>query len=225
MTNVILAGNGITANILYAYLRHDSRYRVVGFTADDAYLGQSAVDGLAGVGMSRLQETFAADSCRVIMALGYSDLNRGRESFFLRLRELGYSIETYVHPEARIHTDRPLGAGCVILPGAVIEPHVQVGANTMIWCNATIAHHSSLAENCWIASGTVISGQAKVLRNTFVGVNATVVNGITVGEYNVVGAACLISRGTKAHAVHLARSAELFRYSSEDYVTKFEGLA
>jgi carbonic anhydrase/acetyltransferase-like protein (isoleucine patch superfamily) len=78
-----------------------------------------------------------------------------------------------------------------------------------------------VAENCWIAAGTVISGYAKVLHNTFVGVNATVVNEVTVGEYNVVGAAALISKDTKSHAVHLARSAEPFRYSSDDYVKYF----
>jgi UDP-3-O-[3-hydroxymyristoyl] glucosamine N-acyltransferase len=112
----------------------------------------------------------------------------------------------------------------VILPGAVIEPYAQVGTNTVVWCNASIAHHSTLADHCWIATGTVVSGQAKVMRNTFIGVNATVVNGVTVGEYNIVGASCLISRDTKAYAVHLARSAELFRVSSEDYVKHFKGL-
>jgi UDP-3-O-[3-hydroxymyristoyl] glucosamine N-acyltransferase len=112
----------------------------------------------------------------------------------------------------------------MVFPSAVIEPHVRLGANTMIWANVTLAHNSSVAENCWIAAGTVISGQAKVLRNSFVGVNATVVNGVTVGEYNIVGAAALISKDTKSHSVHLARSAEPFRYSSEDYVNYFWGL-
>jgi carbonic anhydrase/acetyltransferase-like protein (isoleucine patch superfamily) len=85
----------------------------------------------------------------------------------------------------------------------------------------TLAHHSSIAEHCWIAAGTVISGQASVLRNSFIGVNATVVNEVTVGEYNIVGAGALITKDTKPHTVHLARSAEPFRYSSDDYVKYF----
>ena len=72
-----------------------------------------------------------------------------------------------------------------------------------------------------VAAGTVVSGQAKIQRNTFLGVGCTVVNAITVGEFNVVGAGALISRDTKSHSVHLARSAEPFRYSSEDYVKHF----
>ncbi|EHP40427.1 acyltransferase [Cupriavidus basilensis OR16] len=221
MMKIVLVGNAITASILNSYLRGDSRYEVVGFTVDDEFVAQGGFEGLTTIGLSQLQETFAPESCRVLMAIGYNDLNRVRESLFLRLKGMGYTVETYVHPDACVYTEHPLGEGCVVLPSAVIEPGVRLGANTMVWCNVTLAHHSLVAENCWIASGTVISGQAKVLRNSFVGVNATVVNEVTVGEYNVVGASALISKDTKSHAVHLARSAEPIRYSSEDYIKYF----
>lgn len=221
MTKVILAGNAITADILYSYLRADSRYEVVGLTVDDEFIDQGSVDGFAAVGLSQVKERFAPQTCRVVMAVGYNDLNRVRESLFLRLKAMGYAVETYVHPAAQVCSSHALGEGCVVLPSAVIEPHARVGANSMVWSNVTLAHHSSIAEHCWIAAGTVISGQASVLRNSFIGVNATVVNEVTVGEYNIVGAGALITKDTKPHTVHLARSAEPFRYSSGDYVKYF----
>lgn len=221
MRKIILVGNAITAHILYSYLRSDSRYEVLGLTVDDEFLARGGIEGLAAAGLSRVRDTFPPETCRILMAAGYNDLNRVRESLFLRLKEMGYTAETYVHPDAKVYTEYPLGEGCVVLPTAVIEPHARVGANTMIWCNVTLAHDSSIAKNCWIAAGTVISGQASVLRNSFVGVNATVVNKVTVGEYNIVGAAAMISRDTKPYSVHLARSAEPFRYSSEDYLKYF----
>jgi sugar O-acyltransferase (sialic acid O-acetyltransferase NeuD family) len=221
MQKVILAGNAITADILYAYLRRDRRYEVLGLTVDKEFLDQGRVTELTAVDLSRVRETFPPEVCHVIMAVGYKDVNRTRESMFVRLKNLGYTMETYIHPDARIYTGHPLGEGCVVLPTAVIEPHVRVGVNTMVWSNVTLAHHSSVADHCWIAAGTVISGNAKVLRNSFIGVNATVVNGVTVGEYNIVGAAAMISKDTKPHAVYLARSAEPIRFSSEDYVKYF----
>ena len=223
MKKVILAGNAITANILYAYLRSDARYEVLGLTVDDQFLPASRVEGLQAVGLSEVARVFPPDQCRVVMAIGYNDLNRVRESMFTRLKSMGYSIETYVHPDAHVYTELPLGEGCVVLPAAVIEPGAQIGVNSMVWCNVTLAHHCCVEENCWIAAGTVISGQATVQRNSFVGVNATVVNDVTVGAYNVIGAHAMISKDTKSHAVHLARSAEPFRYSSEEYV-KFFGV-
>lgn len=221
MRRVILAGNAITAEILAAYLRSDSRYEVIGLTVDDAYLEGGRLPELPAVGLSKVREVFAPESCRVIMAMGYNDLNRTRESMFGRLKALGYGIETYVHPDARLYTSHPVGEGSLILPGAIVEPHVRVGENVVVWCNVTLAHHSTVADHCWIATGTVISGQATVSRNSFVGVNATIVNEVVVGEYNVIGAGALISKNTRPQTVHLARSAEPLRYSSEDYIKYF----
>jgi len=218
---IILAGNAITAQILHSYLTSDHRYEVVGATVDDEFASKGGVEGLRTVPISNVGSAFPVGECRVVMAIGYSNLNKVRESMFDRLRKMSYGIETYVHPEARVHSRVPLGEGCVVLPGAVIEPFVTLGQDALVWCNATLAHHSHVAEHCWIASGAVISGQATVLRNTFIGVNATVVNGVTVGEYNIIGAAALVSKSTKPNSVHLARSAEPLRYSSDDYVKHF----
>jgi sugar O-acyltransferase (sialic acid O-acetyltransferase NeuD family) len=221
MKKILLAGNAVTAEILCSYLRQDVRYEIAGVTVDDEFVARSSLSGYLTVGLSEVLDNFSPDTHHVIMAMGYNDLNRTREDMFVRLKALGYAVETYIHPDALVYTDKPIGEGSVVLPGAVIEPSAQVGANTMVWSNVTLAHHSSVDDHCWVAAGSVVSGQAKVLRNTFLGVNCTVVNAITVGEFNVVGAGAMISRDTKPHSVHLARSAEPFRYSSEDYVKHF----
>lgn len=221
MTKILLAGNAITADILCAYLRRDARYEVCGLAVDDEFVSQGGVEGYRTVGLSALAGAFPSNTHRVIMAMGYNDLNRSRELMLERLKAMGYGVETYVHPDAMVHTDHPLGEGSVVLPGAVIEPHARVGRNTMVWSNVTLAHHSNVGDHCWVAAGTVVSGQAQVRHNTFLGVGSTVVNAITVGEFNIVGAGALISRDTKPHTVHLARSAEPLRYSSEDYVKHF----
>ena len=218
---IVLAGNAITAEILCAYLRQDARYEIAGLVVDDEFVARGGIGGCRTMGLSEARNVYSPDTHRVIMAMGYNDLNRTREAMFDNLKAMGYGVETYIHPDARIYTDHPVGKGSVVLPGAVIEPHARVGVNTMVWCNVTLAHHSSVDDHCWVAAGTVVSGQANVLRNTFLGVNCTVVNAITVEKFNIVGAGALISRDTKPHSVHLARSAEPFRYSSEDYVKHF----
>jgi len=218
---IIIAGNAITAEILSVYIENDPRYEICGFAVDDEFIDQSTKVIGPTIGLSEVLGAFSPDQYHVIMAMGYSDLNRARQSMFDRLKALDYKMESYIHPDARVNADAPLGEGVVVLPGAVIEPYAQVGKNSMIWSNTTLAHHSIVGENCWLAAGAVISGQAKVMGNTFLGVNSTVVNEITVEEFNIIGAGALITRNTKPYSVHLARSAEPFRYSSEDYVKHF----
>ncbi|OQW92249.1 MAG: hypothetical protein BWK78_02235 [Thiotrichaceae bacterium IS1] len=223
MKKIILAGNAITADILTCYLAQDDRYQIIGLTVDDEFVSQGGIQGLDSIALSQLKNTYSSQEYTIIMAMGYHDINRSRESMFHRLKEMGYHIESYVHPDAKVYTQHPLGEGCVILPSAVIEPHVYLGANSMVWANTTLAHHSRVGENCWIASGAVISGQAEIGRNSFIGVNATIVNKIVVAEYSIIGAGALITKNTKASSVHLARSGEELRYSSQDYV-KFFGV-
>jgi len=219
MKKLLLAGNATTAEIIASYLAKDHRYEVVATVVDDKYLSLGNINGIANISISQVTSAFPPDSeVSFMMAMGYDDLNRTRQSFFDKVKELGYSIETYVHPDAKIYTQYPLGEGCIVLPNSVVEPFVQVGLNTIIWSNVTLAHHSIIDKNCWIASGAVISGRAMVKRNTFVGVNATIVNETVVSEYNIIGGNAFVTKNTKAHEVYLARSAEKWRFTSEMYM-------
>ena len=210
----------MTARILLGYLKNDIRYNIVSAVVDDHYVNTGVDLGIKCYGISEISKYCKPSNHSIIMAVGYGDLNRSRQSLFERLKGIGYAIQTYVHPDAQIYTNLPLGEGSVILPRAIIEPNATVGSNSFIWCNVTVAHDSKIAENCWIASGAVIAGQSAVGSNTFVGVNATIVDQVKVGDFNIVGGSAMISKCTKPNTVHLARSAELFRYGSEEY-TKF----
>ncbi len=223
MQKIILAGNAVTAEILYAYLTQDSRYSVSACVVDDDYIDSATMKEVPSVGISNVVKDYPPTEYKVIMAMGYDNINRVRETTFLKLQELGYIIETYVHPDAKVYTTNPIGIGSIILPSAVLEPHTTIGQNTLIWCNVTVAHHATVGDHCWLASGAVLSGKAVIRRNSFIGVNATIVNEIEIGEYNIVGANALMTKNTAEKAVHLARSGEPFRYSAEEYV-KFFGV-
>ena len=223
MVDIILAGNGVTAEILLSYLSQDSRYNVVGIVADDKFVASEKIIGIPCISFSKLNQIFDPKSVSVIMAMGYDDLNRSRDSMFKRIKKKGFSIETYVHPDSKVYTNLSLGEGSVILPGAILEPYTSLGENTMVWCNVTIAHHAKVGDHCWLASGCVVSGQAVINNNSFLGVNSTVVNAVEVGERNIVGANALITKCTQENKVYLARSGEEFRFSSEEYI-KFFGV-
>src|SRR5437660_422757 len=124
MKKIILAGNAITADILHCYLAEDKRYQVFGLIVDDAFSKKGGIKGLDSISVSRAREIYNPDDYAVIMAMGYNDINRSRESMFHRLKEMGYQIESYIHPDAKVYTKHPLGEGCVILPSAIIEAHV-----------------------------------------------------------------------------------------------------
>ncbi|MGF1765966.1 acetyltransferase [Enterovibrio makurazakiensis] len=223
MKSIVLAGNGTTAEILYEYVKQDSRYNVVAVIADDEYVKDQNFLDVPCLKLSALECHYHNSDVAVVIAMGYDDLNRSRQSMFDRIKHIGYKIETYIHPDAKVYTSNQIGEGSVVLPGAVLEPYSKLGKNSMIWCNSTVAHHADIGDHCWLASGCVISGSAVVGDNTFIGVNSTIVNEVEVGKLNLVGAGALISKCTKANTVHLSRSGEQFRFSAEEYI-KFFGV-
>ncbi len=221
MQKIILAGNAVTAHILHAYLEDDVRYAVVGCVVDDVYAASGSFTAVPCAGLSSVAERFSPAEVRVIMAVGYDQVNAVRQGLFECLKALGYVMETYVHPRANVLTGNPLGEGTLVMPGALVEPGATVGADCLIWGNVVVAHDAMVEDHCWLAAGAVISGMARVGRRSFVGVNATIANKVEVGERNIVGGAAFISKCTKPNAVHLARSGEPFRCTAEEYARYF----
>ncbi|MCP4370161.1 MAG: acetyltransferase [Deltaproteobacteria bacterium] len=222
MQPTIMIGNSITAEILYDLIKDDSRYQVEAFSVDEEFITEKKLLGLDVIALENLASMYDTLIYKIIIAVGYGNINRNREALFHKVNNFGFETITYVHQDAKIFS-KELGKGSIIMPGAVLEPYTKIGANTVIWSNCTIAHHAVIEENCWIASGSVVSGEARIGKNTFMGVNSTIVNKVTVSEYNIIGAHTLVSKNTKPNEVYLARSGEKHRFNSQEY-TKFYGL-
>jgi sugar O-acyltransferase (sialic acid O-acetyltransferase NeuD family) len=221
MQKIIIIGNAIAAEILYGYLKNDMRYEVVAFSANKQYLSEKQLFNIDVVDFEILKEKYSINEYKIILGMGYSNLSKDRTKMFQKVKELGYEIETYLHPDAKIYNENNIGEGSIVLANSVIEPYSIVGINSVIWANCTIAHHSVIEDNCWIASGSVIAGEAKIKSNCFLGVNATIVDKIIVESFNIVGANTMISKNTKPNEVYLSRNGEKHRFGANDYVQYF----
>jgi sugar O-acyltransferase (sialic acid O-acetyltransferase NeuD family) len=221
MIDVFLLGNSITAEIILAYLESDKRFNVIGLTVEDGFENGGLISHLPTIPLSKICEEFDPSKVRFIPAIGYNDVNRNRERIFCKIELLGYSAQSYIHPDARVYTNLPIGPGSVILANAVVEPFVKIGRDSFVWSNSTIAHHSQVGDHCWISSGAVISGKATLKNNVFVGVNATIVDQVTIEDYCIIGGGAFVSKCTSKATVHLTRSAEQLRFSSTEYDKHF----
>lgn len=217
MQKIVIAGNTLSAEIMYSYLEYDDRYEVVGFTVDRDFLKESKFHGLDVTPIEELDQKYSKGEVKIILGVGYSDLNRTRQKIFVQLKDLGFKIETYIHPLARIYNKNQIGEGSIILANSVIEPFSTVGENCVIWANCTIGHHSTIESHCWIASGSVVAGEATIKTNSFLGVNVTIANKVKVGEFNVIGGSTFISKDTNQNEVWLSRQGEKHRFDSENY--------
>ncbi|MBQ9537263.1 MAG: acetyltransferase [Desulfovibrionaceae bacterium] len=221
MQKILLAGNGITARIMYGYLLHDTRYQVEGCVVDDDFVSNAVFKDVKSFKLSEIQQHFPKDKVELIMAVGYAQVNQVRQSLFERLKDLGYHFHTYIHPKSTILSDKPIGEGSILLPGALVEPNASIGRDCFLFGNVVVAHDAVIEDHCWLAAGCVVAGMARVGQASFLGVNATISNKVEIGAHNIVGGSAFMTRSTKPNMVHLARSGEPFRCSAEEYAKYF----
>ncbi|MBE0515245.1 acetyltransferase [Sulfurimonas sp.] len=218
---VIIIGNSITAEILYKYITNDKRYQIECFCVDRNYIKENILFGIKVVSLEEIQEKYPPKDYKVLLAMGYNNVNQDRECMYQKVKSLKYEIITYIHKDAKVYNDFNIGEGSIILANTVVEPFAKIGKNSVVWANCTIGHHAEVEDNCWIASGSTIAGEAKIGSNSFLGVGVTVVNQVRVGKLNIIGANVLVSSNTKENEVCLARAGERHRFPALDYAKYF----
>lgn len=199
--NVVIFGTGDFAEVAYAYLCRDPRFRVVAFTVNQQYIEKSELLGVEVVPFEQLESRFPPEAFAMFVAVGFSRLNQARTRVYQECKRRGYELISYVSPQALQFDGVKVGDNCFIFEGNVIQPFVEIGNNVVVWCGNHIGHHVVIEDNCFIASHAVISGRVRIGSNCFIGVNATIRDGVTVGRDCIVGAGALIVKNTPDRAV------------------------
>jgi len=217
MKKVIIYGNGKMAGILYKFIRRC--YEVVAFTVDERVMSDKKIFlGLPLVAFETVEKDFSVDEYKMIVALGYINMNNLRVQKYKEAKQKGYEFVNYIHPSVIIHDDLIIGDNNVIFDHVSIQPGAMIGNSNYFWSNSVLAHGSSVEDGNWIASGVVISGDTKVGSCTFLGVNACIGHNIIIGDECFIGANALVTKQTTAKSVWLNREAEQFRLDSKRFL-------
>lgn len=214
MTPVVIFGCGDLAQVAKCYLNADSPYRVVAFTADAEHCRESSILDCPVVPFDALTRHYPPADVRMLVAVGYSRVNKNRAAIYERCKRLGYSLITYVSSRAMLMDVASVGDNCVILEGTMIQPFAVIGANVVLSAGVRIGHHAVIEDHCFMASHVAVAGRARIKRNSFLGVNATVVDRVTVGVENIIGAGALIKRDTGDREVYRAAATPAAAVSS-----------
>ncbi|MCS5712334.1 NeuD/PglB/VioB family sugar acetyltransferase [Candidatus Berkiella aquae] len=120
--------------------------------------------------------------------------NAIREQLFHQFTQKGYHFATLIHPSAVVASTATFKEGAQIMAGAIIQPNVVIGHNTIINTGASIDHDCEIGDNVHIAPRATLSGNIKVGNKTHIGVGATLIQGITVGDEAMICAGAIVIR-------------------------------
>lgn len=211
---LIIVGEGETAELAYEYFTHDSFFEVAGFSAERQYVKKTELFGLPVVPFEDVETRFPPGVHHAFVALSYTQLNRPRTRLYLEAKRKGYPIASYVSSRAFVWRNVEIGENCFILEHNVLQYHVKVGNNVVLWSGNHVGHRSIIRDNTFISSHVVISGYCDIGESCFVGVNASIGDHVKIAPDCIVGAGALILKDTEHRKVYRGSPASAWHVSS-----------
>ena len=184
---LILLGAGGQGRVVADIALHTGRYREIGVLDDD--------QGVAGTGLPfPLLGSFSEygkwlGEADFAVAIGN---NAVREALQDRLTAAGASLATLIHPRAFVASRVTLGAGSVVMAGAVINVDAVIGRGVIVNTCASVDHDCRIGDFCHVSVGARLAGTVHVGDRSTLGVGAVVRNNPDICADCLVGAGAAV---------------------------------
>ncbi len=181
---VIVGGGGHARAVVEAATTDPAGWEIVG------YVDHAPTEAMDGHGVPYLGPDEVLDDGRSVpldacLVLG---IGRGpRRDLVGRFDASGRPWATVVHGAAWCSPTATVGAGTVILAGAVVQAGVRLGDHVIVNTAASIDHDSTIGDRTHVAPGAHLGGRVVVGADAHIGIGAAVRDGIRVGDGAVVG--------------------------------------
>ena len=207
---VIILGAGGHAKVLFEVLRVQGRC-VIGVTSAEAGSKGSLFCGVPVLGGDEALLNFTPQQVELVNGIGSIGDPTRRRQIFERNKTAGFGFATLIHPSAIIAEDVQAGEGAQIMAGAVIQPGVRIGNDSIINTRASVDHDCQIGAHVHIAPGATLCGSVTVGDWSLVGAGATVLQGVKIGRNCVVGAGALLRSNTQDETVLAGVPAQVIR--------------
>lgn len=101
---------------------------------------------------------------------------------------------TAIHPSAILARDVCIGAGAVVMAGAIVNPSATIGKHCIINTGAVLEHDNTLGDYVHISPHATLCGTVNIENLTHIGAGAVIKNNIGICENCIIGAGAVVVR-------------------------------
>ncbi len=159
---------------------------------DDAYPNIKKVECWDVLGTTDYLIENALEFDGIIVAIGD---NKIRLAIFKKLehKECG-NIITLIHRDATVCSSVKIGAGTVVMAGAIVNAFSSLGKGCIINSNSVVEHDCVLSDGVHISPGAILTGAVSIDSCSWVGAGAIVIQQLKIGSNITIGAgSCVIN--------------------------------
>jgi sugar O-acyltransferase (sialic acid O-acetyltransferase NeuD family) len=124
-----------------------------------------------------------------------------RKRLFLLLEKLNYTLPVIISPNAYVSKYSSIGAGTIVMHGAIANSNAQIGKNCIINTKSLIEHDAKIGDNCHIATSAVINGEVNIGDESFVGSGVITKQSISIGNNCVIGAGNTVTKNINSYQI------------------------
>jgi sugar O-acyltransferase (sialic acid O-acetyltransferase NeuD family) len=184
--NLILIGAGGHAHACIDVIEQHDQYRIVGLVdmpeeMHIKHLGYSVI--AADSELPKLAKEYQY----IFIAVGQIRSPDSRIRLYQQTTELGFQLPVIIAPTAHVSRHASIGAGTIVMHGAIINAAARVGNNCIINTRALIEHDTTVADHCHISTGAILNGDVYIGAGSFVGSGSIIKEGVALEKGCVVG--------------------------------------
>jgi sugar O-acyltransferase (sialic acid O-acetyltransferase NeuD family) len=183
---ILLVGAGGHARSCIDVVETCGRFEIAGLIGAPPEVGQD-VFGRRVIGTDADLGDHLAHIPNALVAVGQIRSSATRERLFAQLHALGFKLPAIVSPRAHVSPHAKIGAGTIVMHGAVVNAGARVGENCILNSLSLVEHDAEIGDHTHLSTGAIVNGAAHVGARCFVGSGSVVREGITVGEGSLIG--------------------------------------
>ena len=184
--SMILIGAGGHARACIDVIEQDGRYEIAGLVGLHEEMHTRHL-GYAVIATDAELPQLAKDHEYALVAVGQVHSPDTRIRLFLRAVELGFVLPGIVSRTAHVATHASIGAGTIVMHGAIVNAGARVGRNCIINSTALVEHDAIVDDHCHISTGAIVNGNVSIGAGSFVGSGAVIKDGVSIGRNCVIG--------------------------------------
>jgi sugar O-acyltransferase (sialic acid O-acetyltransferase NeuD family) len=183
---ILLVGAGGHARACIDVIERENRFSIAGLIGTPEEIGTRVLGYVVLASDDELRD-HAAKIGAAIVTIGQIKTPEPRIRLFEMLKVTGCDLPVIVSPLAYVSRHSSVGAGSIVMHGAVVNAGVSIGRNCIVNSQALVEHDCQVGDHCHIATCAAVNSGVRIGAGTFIGSNSSIRQGSSIGEHCIVG--------------------------------------
>lgn len=184
--NIILIGAGGHSRACIDVIEQQEQFSIAGLVAipEEMHIRHF---GYSVIATDNDLSHLAKEYQYALIAVGQIQSADNRVRLYKQAVEVGFQLPIIISPTSYVSRHAKIGAGSIVMHGAIINSGAMVGINCIVNSRALIEHDASIEDHCHLSTGAILNGDVEVGSGSFIGSGSIVKEGISLGIGCVVG--------------------------------------